>query len=87
MISKLEYKMFMTSQAPVAHAYNPNYSGGRDQDGGLKPAWASSLQDSSSKKPFKKRDGGVAQYCKKKKFMMSLIICQMIRKCSKDGTF
>jgi hypothetical protein len=28
----------------VAHACNPSYSGGRDQeDHGLKPAWANSL--------------------------------------------
>jgi hypothetical protein len=33
----------MESQAPVTHAYNPSYSGGRDQeDWGLKPAWANS---------------------------------------------
>jgi hypothetical protein len=32
------------SWAPVAHAYNPSYSGGRDQeDSGLKAAWAYSL--------------------------------------------
>jgi hypothetical protein len=34
------------SQAPVAHTYNPSYSGGRDQeDLGLKPSqhWANSL--------------------------------------------
>jgi hypothetical protein len=38
---------------PVAHASNPSYSGGRDQeDRGLKPAWAKSLQDPISKKPF-----------------------------------
>jgi hypothetical protein len=31
------------SRAPVAHTYNPSYSGGRDQeDCGLKPAWANS---------------------------------------------
>jgi hypothetical protein len=30
----------------VAHAYNPNYSGGRDQeDHSLKPAWANSSWD------------------------------------------
>jgi hypothetical protein len=33
------------SQAPVAHACNPSYSGGRDQeDCGLKPAWANSSE-------------------------------------------
>jgi hypothetical protein len=31
------------SWALVAHAYNPSYSGGRDQeDHGSKPAWANS---------------------------------------------
>jgi hypothetical protein len=31
------------SQMPVAHACNPSYSGGRDQeDGGLKPVWEKS---------------------------------------------
>jgi hypothetical protein len=31
------------NKKPVAHAYNPNYSGGRDQeDHSLKPAWANS---------------------------------------------
>jgi hypothetical protein len=30
----------------VAHAYNPNYPGGRDQDDqGSKPAWVNSLRD------------------------------------------
>jgi hypothetical protein len=36
------------SQAPVAHACNPNYSGGRDQeDHSAKLAQANSLQDPS----------------------------------------
>jgi hypothetical protein len=36
---------------PVAHAGNPSYSGGRDQDDcGLKPAWANSARDPISKK-------------------------------------
>jgi hypothetical protein len=49
--------------APVAHFYNPNYSGGRDQeDCGSKPAWANSSQEPISKKiHHKKRAGGVAQ--------------------------
>jgi hypothetical protein len=39
----------------VAHIYNPNYSGGRDQeDLGSKPARANSVQDPISKKPFTK---------------------------------
>jgi hypothetical protein len=40
----------------VAHAYNPSYSGGRDQeDCGLKPAWANSLQDLILKKTDHKK--------------------------------
>jgi hypothetical protein len=43
-------------QVLVAHAYNPSYPGGRDQeDGGLKPAWANSLQDLISKTPSQKK--------------------------------
>jgi hypothetical protein len=39
----------------VAHACNPSYSGGRDQeDQGLKPAWASSSRDPISKTPITK---------------------------------
>jgi hypothetical protein len=61
----------------VAHACNPSYSGGRDQeDHGLKAAWANSLRDPISKKPITKKAGGVAQgvspefkpqYCQKKR--------------------
>jgi hypothetical protein len=47
----------------VAHAYNPSYLGGRDQeDRGLKPARANSLRDPISKKNLhKNRTGVVAQ--------------------------
>jgi hypothetical protein len=46
----------------VAHACNPNYSGGRDQeDHGSKPAWANSSQDPIRKILHKNRAGGVAQ--------------------------
>jgi hypothetical protein len=39
------------SQAPVLHACNPSYSGGRDQeDSDLKPAQANSSQDPILKK-------------------------------------
>jgi hypothetical protein len=39
--------------APVAHACNPSYSGGRDlEDRGSNPAWANSSQDPISKTPF-----------------------------------
>jgi hypothetical protein len=47
----------------VAHAYNPSYSGGRDQeDQDLKPAWANNLRDPILKKtPSWKWVGGVAE--------------------------
>jgi hypothetical protein len=42
------------SQVLVAHACNPSYSGGRDQeDHGLKPIWANSSHD-HLEKPFTK---------------------------------
>jgi hypothetical protein len=35
------YKAIATNQAPVTHAHNPSYLGGRDQeDHGLKPTQA-----------------------------------------------
>jgi hypothetical protein len=41
---------------PVAHACNPSYSGGRDQeDLGSKPAWANSSQNPILKKTFMKK--------------------------------
>jgi hypothetical protein len=50
---------------PVAHACNPTYSGGRDQeDHGLKPAQANSLQDPILKKPFTKT--GLVEWLKVK---------------------
>jgi hypothetical protein len=46
----------------VAHACNPGYLEGRDQeDCSLKPARANSLQDPISKIPITKKTGGVAQ--------------------------
>jgi hypothetical protein len=61
----------------VAHACNPSYSGGRDQeDHGLKPAQANSSQDPISKIATPNTAGGVAhgvgpefkpQYCNEKK--------------------
>jgi hypothetical protein len=47
----------------VAHACNPSYSRGRDQeDCGSKPAWAKSSSNPISKKnPSQERAGGVAQ--------------------------
>jgi hypothetical protein len=41
----------------VAHAFNPSYSGGSDQeDRSSKPSWANSLRDPISKKPITKRE-------------------------------
>jgi hypothetical protein len=46
----------------VAHACNPRYIRGRDQEHhGSKPAWANSSRDPISKNPSQKRAGGVAQ--------------------------
>jgi hypothetical protein len=47
----------------MAHACNPSYAGGRDQeDRDLKPAQANSLQDPISKNPITKTwASGVAQ--------------------------
>jgi hypothetical protein len=47
---------------PVAHAYNPSYAGGRDQEDHSKPAWANSLQDPISKKLFTKK--GLVEWLK-----------------------
>jgi hypothetical protein len=65
------------SRAPVVHACNPSYSGGRDQEAlGSKPAPANSSRDPILKTPSKNRADGAAQgagpefkpqYCKKKK--------------------
>jgi hypothetical protein len=44
------------SQTPVAHTYNPSYSGGRDQeDSSLKPTQANSSQNTISKKSITKK--------------------------------
>jgi hypothetical protein len=43
------------SWALVAHACNPSYSGGRDQDSGSKPAWANTAQDPIFKKTHHKK--------------------------------
>jgi hypothetical protein len=41
----------------VAHAYNPSYLGGRDQeDLGSNPAWANSSETLSQKNPSQKKD-------------------------------
>jgi hypothetical protein len=44
-----------TRQASLAHACNPSYTGGRDQDSSLKPAWVNSLGDPISKNTLHKR--------------------------------
>jgi hypothetical protein len=50
------------SRKPVAHACNPSYSGGRDQeDRNLKLAQANSSRDPILKKPTQKKAGGVVQ--------------------------
>jgi hypothetical protein len=61
----------------VAHAYNPSYSGGREEEPSSKPAPGEIVPESlSGKPPSQKRAGGVAQgvgpefkpqYCKKRK--------------------
>jgi hypothetical protein len=49
----------------MAHAYNPSYSGGRDEeDLGSKPPLANNSQDPISKNPSQKRADGVAQGCR-----------------------
>jgi hypothetical protein len=54
---------FKEIQVLVAQAYNPSYSGGRDQeDYGTKTAYTNNSQDPILKKTHhKKRAGGVAQ--------------------------
>jgi hypothetical protein len=55
-------KKSLSCQVLVAHACNPSYSGGRDQDCSLKPAQANSSWDPISKNPITKNwAGGVAQ--------------------------
>jgi hypothetical protein len=56
------WKLKIISQALVAHACNPSYSGGRDlEDQGSKPTQADSLWDPILKKPFTKKGWWVAQ--------------------------
>jgi hypothetical protein len=66
----------------MAHACDPSYSGGRDQeDRGSKPAQANSLQDSISKIPNQKKKGWWSgpefkpQHRKKKKKFFYMFIC------------
>jgi hypothetical protein len=45
-----------TCWVPVAHTYNPSFSGGRDQEGsGSKPGQANSLRPYSKKRITKKK--------------------------------
>jgi hypothetical protein len=58
----LGIKISTCSQVPVAHTYNPSYSGGNHQeDWCLKPAQANSSRDPILKIPNTKRAGRVAQ--------------------------
>jgi hypothetical protein len=53
---------FKETESQPAHAYNPSYSGGRDQeDRSLKPAQANSSRNLILKNPSQKRAGGLAQ--------------------------
>jgi hypothetical protein len=62
---RLYLKNKQRSQALVAHAYNPSYSGGRDQeDCGSKPSQASSLQDPILKKPSQTKDWWDGSRCR-----------------------
>jgi hypothetical protein len=55
-VASEEAKRLNCGQALMAHACNPSYSGGRDEeDQGLKPAQANSSQDLISKKKKKKK--------------------------------
>jgi hypothetical protein len=50
------------SLAPVAHACNPSYSGGRDQEEcSSKPPWQIVHETLSRKNPLQKKAGRVAQ--------------------------
>jgi hypothetical protein len=59
----------------VAHACNPSYSGGRDQeDHGSKPAWANSSLDPILKKPFTKI--GLVEWVKVKALSLQAPVLQ-----------
>jgi hypothetical protein len=63
-MERIHYKKLINFWALVAHACNPSYSRGRDQEAcGSKTAQADSLRDPvlGKKKNHKKRAGGVAQ--------------------------
>jgi hypothetical protein len=53
----LESENLVLSQEPVAHTYNPSYSGGRNQKNhSLKSGWANSSRTHISKKPITKKE-------------------------------
>jgi hypothetical protein len=55
-LQSVTYTIILSSWVPMAHACNPSYSGGRDQeDYGSKPAWATRSQDPILKKPITKK--------------------------------
>jgi hypothetical protein len=55
LLKQLQEKLF-SGWTPVTHAYNPSYSGGRNQeDHNLKPVWANSSQDPILKKTITKK--------------------------------
>jgi hypothetical protein len=53
----------LIGRVPVAHACNPSYPGGRDQENcGSKPAWANSSRDRISKIAITKK--GLVEWLK-----------------------
>jgi hypothetical protein len=62
-LHKKQFKSLVKSWVPVAHAYNPSYSGGRDQeDHSSKADRANSSRDPISKNPITKI--GLAEWLK-----------------------
>jgi hypothetical protein len=67
----------------VAHAYNPSYSGGRDQeDHDSKPAQSNSARDPISKKPITKI--GLMEWLKVKALSSNLSTAKKKKKERKD---
>jgi hypothetical protein len=64
LIRAFSIKMVVSGRGLLAHACNPRYSGGRDQeDCGLNPAGTNSLRDPLEKTHHKKGASRVAQVC------------------------
>jgi hypothetical protein len=58
-------KYGVSSQVPVAHAYNPSYLGDRDQeDRSSKPPQPNSLQDCIFKNPIIKKGWWSGSWCR-----------------------